>query len=151
MFEKGTFEEKKSFVKFAQTKSEHAHVGAHTERVGQRGHPVDDLFVGVRDESLADLVLALEQKVEYATHRALGQNGLLVEMHDPVLVVQHVHVLFERVLKRPRLVATTRLARVRRRHDDLAYARVFRQVDVLVGHDFHDEFVQTFSISAILM
>lgn len=131
-------------MKLAQTKSKHAHVGADTKRIGQSGHPVDDLFVGVRDETLADLMLALEQKVEYAAHRTLREYGLLVEMHDPVFVVEQVDLVLERVLKRSRLVATARLGRVRSRHDDLAYARVLRQVDVLVGHHLHYEFVKTF-------
>ena len=140
-------EQEERLVEALQAEAQHAHVGAHAKRVGQRGHPVDDLLVGVGDEALADLVLALEQEVEYAAQRAVGQHRLLVQVHDPVVVAQHVHVVLERVLESARLVAAIGLGAVRGGHDDLAHARVLRHADGLevhglVGDHFDDELVE---------
>ena len=48
------------------------------------------LGAGVRDESLAEVVAAVADKVEDAPDRVLGEEGLLVQVHDPVVVAQPV-------------------------------------------------------------
>ena len=63
-------------------------------------------------------------------------------MNDPVVVVQQVDVVFQRVLQRSRLVSTVRLGRIGCRHDDLPDARVLCQIDGLVRDDLDDELVE---------
>ncbi len=53
-----------------------------------------DRIAGVGDEALAETVLALRDEVHYSPHRGLGQQGLFVKVHHPVLVTQQVHVVF---------------------------------------------------------
>lgn len=130
------------FVELAQAEAKHADVSTHSKRVGQRGDPVNDLLVGVGDETLAYLMFALEQKVQDAADRWVREYGLLVQMHDPVIVVEQIDVVLERVLEGPWLVATVGLGAVGVGHHDLADPRVLGQVDRLVGDHLHDELVQ---------
>ena len=51
-------------------------------------------IVGIGDETLAKAVLPLRDEVHNSSHRGLCQQGLLVQVDNPVLVAQHVHVVF---------------------------------------------------------
>ena len=113
------------------------------ERISQRGHPIINLLVGIRDQALADRVLALEQKVQNAAQRALGQQRLLVQVDDPVVVVQKIHVVLESVLQGARLVSGVCLGAVFARYHYLSDTGVTGQVQGLVSDDFNDELVHS--------
>ena len=53
-----------------------------------------DRVAGIGDEPLAKAVLALCHKVHNSSHRGLCQQCLLVQVDDPVVFAQHVHVVF---------------------------------------------------------
>ena len=53
-----------------------------------------DRVAGIGDEPLAKAVLALCYKVHNSSHRGLCQQCLLVQVDDPVVFAQHVHVVF---------------------------------------------------------
>ena len=48
---------------------------------------------GVGDEPLAEAVLALGDKVHNSSHRGLCQQGFFIQMNNPVLRTQHIHVV----------------------------------------------------------
>ena len=79
-------------------------------------------------------------EVEDSAHGRLGEQRLLVQVHDPVLVVQEVLVLLQTELERARLVQRARLALVRGVHHGLHHALVkLGQVDWVVRHNLHSE------------
>lgn len=80
-----------------------AHVVRHPKAVRQRGQPIDHVLVGVRDQALAERMLAIQDEVDDASHRVLGEQGLLVQVHNPIAVVQHIHRVLETVLQGPGL------------------------------------------------
>ena len=48
------------------------------------------LFVGVSDDTLAKMVLALTNKIQNAFNASFSQDSLFIEVNDPVVVVQSV-------------------------------------------------------------
>ena len=55
-----------------------------------------DAEVGVSDDSLAELVLALGGKVEHALDGVRSDDRFFVQMNDPIIVAQNVHVGLKR-------------------------------------------------------
>ena len=51
-------------------------------------------IAGIRDKSLTKALLPFTDEVDDAPDRGLRQQGLLVQVDDPVIIAQHVHVLF---------------------------------------------------------
>ena len=49
-------------------------------------------IAGIRDKSLTKAVLPFTDEIDDAPDRGLCQQGLLVQVDDPIIVAQHVHV-----------------------------------------------------------
>ena len=86
-------------MKHEKLKPQFAVVFGHSKTVGQRGHPVSNLFVRVRDHALSELVFALQNEIDDATHTVVGQQGLFVQVHDPGQTVQLVNLILKAVLQ----------------------------------------------------
>lgn len=88
------FPAEKRFVKHFELQSQFSHVVRNTKTVCESCQPVDNIFIGVRDESLTEWMFAIEDKIDNASHTIFRQQCLLIQMDDPVIVVKYIHRVF---------------------------------------------------------
>lgn len=119
-----------------------AHIVGHTKTVRQGGQPIDDVLIGIGDEALAEGMLAVQDEIDDAAHRVLGEQCLLIQMNDPIVVVQHIHRILEAVLEGARLEQGAGSRLVLLGHDNLANASMLRQMHRLVRDDLDQEVLQ---------
>ena len=83
----GSLEAEDGLVEHLELAAQLAHVVGHAEAVGHgadavleglQPRPEGQLRAGVRDQSLAEVVAAVADKVQDAPHRVLREEGLLV-------------------------------------------------------------------------
>lgn len=98
-----TFPAEERLVKEFELESQFAHVVADTKTVGERREPVDDVLVRVRDQPLAERILAVQHEIDDPADAVAGEQRLLVEMNDPVVAVEQIDRVLEAVLQRSRL------------------------------------------------
>lgn len=120
-----------------------AHVVRNAKTVGERCQPINDVFICVRDESLAERILSIEHKVCDALDAVLGENRFFIKMNNPVVGIENVHAVLQAVLKRSRLEHRARLRLVIFRNDDLAYPPVLWDIYGFISNHLDQKVLQT--------
>ena len=140
--DEGPLPAEERLVENLEGEAERPVVHAHAHAVGQGGEPVDHPPFAVGDDALAEVMAALRHEVDDAHHGVLRQQGLLVQVDDPVVVGEDVHVGLQAVLQGAGLEERAARGAVVGRHHHLPHAARLGQVQGGVRHHLEQEVLQ---------
>ena len=140
--DEGALPAEERLVQHLEGEAEAAVVHAHPHAVRQRRQPVHHLPLAVGDDALAEVVTPLRHEVDDSHHGVLRQQRLLVQMDDPVVVRQDVHLRLKAVLQGSRLEQRPAWSPVLRRDDHLADPAGLGQEKGRVRHHLEEEVLQ---------
>lgn len=90
-------------MKHVELEPKLSHVVGHSEAVGQSSPPIDNVFVGISDQTLSELVFVVQNKIKNSFDSVFSHNGFLIQVNDPIIVAQNVVLILQTVLKSPSL------------------------------------------------
>lgn len=71
-----------------------SHVVSDSKAVCDCCDPVHDVFIGISDEALTKVVLAIKNEVENSSDGVFSEKCLFIQMYNPVIVIENIHTIF---------------------------------------------------------
>lgn len=119
-----------------------AHIVGYPKTISQCCHPVHHIFICIRYETLAELVLSVHGEIEDTSHRVLRQKSLFVEVNNPIVVRKYVDRILQAILKSSCFEQSPRSRPIGSWHDDFSHSAMLLKIDGFVGNHFDQEVFQ---------